>query len=91
LRVERVFGIDKRRRTTRLLRLCNYLQGQRRLAGCLRPVNLDDPAFRYTADAQRNVQAYRTRAFLRFSSIFCCHPVGGNLHVIIYSILSEAQ
>jgi len=60
-RVERVLGVDERRRAALLLNFRDDLQGQRRLARRLGPVDLDDAAARQAADAEREVEAERAR------------------------------
>ncbi len=60
-RVQRVLGIDEGRRAAGLLALGDDLQRQRRLARGLRPVDLDDPALRQPADAERDVEPQRAR------------------------------
>ena len=57
--VERVLGVDERADAAPLLRLGDDVQRQRRLAGRLRPVDLDDAAARQPADAERDVEAER--------------------------------
>ena len=56
-RVERVLGVDERRHAAEFLRLRDHLQRQRRLAGGLRPEDLDDAAARHAADAEGEVDA----------------------------------
>ena len=57
--VERVLGVDERAGAAGLLRLGDAVQGERGLAGGFRPVDLDDPAARQAADAEREVEAER--------------------------------
>ena len=56
VRVERVLGVDEGRDPAGLLRVRDRVQGQGRLAAALRAVDLDDPAARQAADAQRGVE-----------------------------------
>ena len=58
-RVERVLGVDEGAGAAALLRLGDDMQRQRRLARAFRPVDLDDPAARQAADAERDVEAER--------------------------------
>jgi hypothetical protein len=59
LRIERVLGVDEGRGAAQLLHLGDDLQGERRLARGLRAVDLDHPAARQAADAEREVEAER--------------------------------
>src|SRR5207237_7382019 len=59
-RVERVLGIDEGAGAAAALRFGNHMQGKRRLAGALRPVNLDNPPARQPADAERDVETQRS-------------------------------
>src|SRR5210317_628327 len=52
--------IDKRRRAAAFLPFCNNLQRQCCLARGFRSVDLDDAAFRHTADAKRDVEPDRS-------------------------------
>src|SRR5262249_39681838 len=56
-RVQRMFGIHERRNAAQLLRLGDDLKGERGLTRRLRPEDLDDPAARHAADAERVVDA----------------------------------
>ena len=56
-RIERMFGIDKGADAALLLRFGDDMQRQRRLARGFRPVDLDDPAARQAADAERDIEA----------------------------------
>jgi hypothetical protein len=58
-RIERVLGIDEGTDAAALLRFRHRMQRQRRLARGLRPVDLDHPAARQAADAQRDIEAER--------------------------------
>ncbi len=58
-RVERVLGVDKGAGAAALLRFGDHMQRQRRLARAFRAVNLDHPAARQTADAERDVEPER--------------------------------
>jgi hypothetical protein len=58
-RVERVFGVDEGAGAAALLRLGDDMQRQRGLARAFRPVDLDDPAARQAADAERDVEPER--------------------------------
>src|SRR3546814_9806918 len=58
-RIKRVFGIDKSRRSTIFLRFGDGVERKRGLARAFRPVNLDHPAARQAADAERDVQPQR--------------------------------
>jgi hypothetical protein len=58
-RVERVLGVDEGGGAAELLHLGDDVQGQRGLAGGLRAVDLDHPAARQAADAERDVEAER--------------------------------
>ncbi len=55
-RIERVFGIDKRRRAAGLLRFGDHVQSKRRLAGGFRPENLDYAPARESAHPERSVE-----------------------------------
>ena len=59
LHVERVLGVDEGAGAAELLHLGDDLQGERGLAARLRAVDLDDPAARQAADAERDVEAER--------------------------------
>ena len=59
--IQRMFGVDEGRGAAGLLDLGHHVQGQRRLAGAFRPVDLDDPPLGQAADPQRHVQAQRAR------------------------------
>ena len=59
LHVERVLGVDEGAGAAELLHLGDDLQGERGLAGGLRAVDLDHPAARQAADAERDVEAER--------------------------------
>src|SRR6185437_13474045 len=54
-----VLGVDERGDTAAPLRVGDGVQGERGLAGALRAVDLDDPAAREAADAERGVQGDR--------------------------------
>ena len=54
--VEGMLRVDERRDAARLLRVGDRVQRDRGLAGALRAVDLDDPAAREAADAQRDVE-----------------------------------
>jgi len=54
-----VLGIDIRRHATGLLGFRHDVQGQRRLAGALRSINLDDAPARNSAHADCRVEAER--------------------------------
>ena len=58
-RIERVLGIDEGGDATKLLRLGRDLQRERGLARAFRPVDLDHPALRQAADAERDVESER--------------------------------
>ena len=58
-RVERVLGVDEGADAALALLLGDDVQRQRGLARALRPVDLDDPALRQAADAERDVEADR--------------------------------
>ena len=58
-RVERVLGVDVRRRAARLLDLRDDLKAERGLARRFGPVDFDDAAARQPADAERDVEAER--------------------------------
>ena len=59
LDVERVLGIDEGAGAAELLHLGDDLQGERGLAARFRAVDLDHPAARQAADAERDVEAER--------------------------------
>jgi len=61
LRIERVFRIDERGHAAQFLRFCDDLQRKRGLAGGFRPEDCHDPASRKPADAERIVDADRSR------------------------------
>ena len=54
-----MLSVDEGRRTAGLLRVGHDMQHERRFAGRLRPVNLDDPSARHATHPERNVQAKR--------------------------------
>ena len=54
-----MFSIDKGAYAAALLGFCNHLQGQRRLAGRFRSINLNHPAPWQATNAQRNIKAQR--------------------------------
>ena len=56
-----MLGVDEGRRAARLLDLGHHVQGQRRLAGALRPIDLDDAALGQAPDPERDIQAQRAR------------------------------
>ena len=58
--VERVLRVDERCDSAQCLHLCDGVQRQSRLARGLRPIDLDDPAARIAAAAERDVEADRT-------------------------------
>ena len=58
-RIERMFGVDKRRQASRLLRVGDEVQHQGRLAAGFRSENLDHPTARHAPDAQRQVERER--------------------------------
>ena len=49
--------VDKACNPTPLLNLGHHMQGNRGLSAGFRAVNLDNPAFRHTAQPQGNIQA----------------------------------
>jgi hypothetical protein len=55
-----VLGVDERADAAAALRLGDHVVDERRLAGRLRPEDLDDAAAREAADAEREVQGERT-------------------------------
>ena len=57
--VEGVLGVDERRDAAGALRVRHGVQGDRRLAGGLRAVDLDDPAARQPTDAEGDVEGDR--------------------------------
>ena len=59
-RIERVFGIDESGGAAGLLRLGDDMQRQRGLARAFRAVDLDHPAARQAADAERDIEPERT-------------------------------
>ena len=58
-RVHRVLGVDVRAHAAVALRLGDDVRRERRLPGRLRPEDLDDPATRQAADAEREVERER--------------------------------
>ena len=54
-----MFGVNERRRTATLLHFCNDVKGEGRLARAFRTVDLDHPAARQTAYAERKIQSER--------------------------------
>ena len=58
-RVHRVLGVDEGADAAAALRLGDHVVDERRFAGRLRPEDLDDPAARQTADAERDVEGER--------------------------------
>ncbi len=58
-RVEGVLGVDEGGGSAGLLGLGDDVEGERGLARAFRPVDLDHPAARKTADAERDVEAER--------------------------------
>src|SRR3989338_470176 len=63
LRIERVFRVDERRRTTQLLHFGDNLQRQRGLAGGFRAVDFNHTTARQAAHAERDVQAQRAGGY----------------------------
>jgi hypothetical protein len=59
--IKRVLGVDERAHPALLLRLRDGVERERGLAGRFRPVDLDDPAARQPADAERDVEPERAR------------------------------
>ena len=59
--VERMLGVDERHDAPGALGVGHRVQGDRRLAGRLRPVDLHDPAARQAAQAERDVEGDRAR------------------------------
>jgi hypothetical protein len=57
-----MFGVDEGADAALLLRLRHGVQRQRRLARAFRPVDLDDPALRQAANAERDVEPERARS-----------------------------
>ena len=55
-----MLGVDEGAGAAALLRLGDDMQRQRGLAGAFRAVDLDDPAARQAADAEREVEAQGT-------------------------------
>src|SRR5205085_5425408 len=55
-RVERMLGIDEGGASAQLLRFGDGVQRERSLARAFRPVDLDDPSARETANAKRDVE-----------------------------------
>jgi hypothetical protein len=81
-RVERVLGIDEGADAALLLRLGDGVQSQRGLAGRFGPVDLDHPAARQAADAERDIEAeraggarYRSSIDLSFLPSFMIEPL----------------
>ncbi len=60
-RVHRVLRVDERAHAAELLRLGEHVVDERRLAGGLRAVDLDDAPARHAADAEREVERQRPR------------------------------
>ena len=60
-RVHRVLGVDEGAQPAALLGLGDQVVDHRRLTGALRAVDLDDPAARDAADAERDVERQRPR------------------------------
>jgi hypothetical protein len=54
-----VLGVDEGSHAAAPLRLADRVQGERRLAARLRPVDLHDPAARIPADAERLIERER--------------------------------
>src|SRR4029453_15231416 len=59
--VERVLGMEEGAGAATFLRLGHQVQGQGGLARRFGAVDLDDPAARHTADAERQIEAERPR------------------------------
>ena len=55
--IQGMFGVDKRRRAAGLLCLGNDLQGQSRLAGRLRAVDLNHPTLGQTTHPESDIQS----------------------------------
>ena len=55
-RIESVFGVDKGSDSTVALGFGHHMEGKSRLTAGLRTVDLDDPAPRYTADTESQIQ-----------------------------------
>src|ERR1700735_2466325 len=60
-RIERMFGVNKGANSALLLRFRDHMQRERRLARGFWSINLDYPAARQAADAERDVEAERPR------------------------------
>jgi hypothetical protein len=75
-RVERVLGVDKGADAAFFLGFGNGVQRQRGLAGAFRAVDLDHPALRQAADAERQIEPERAgRHHLdRFAGSLGAHP-----------------
>ncbi len=58
-RIQRMLGVDEGGGAAGLLHLGHHVQGERGLARAFRPKDLDHPAARQAADAQRQVEAER--------------------------------
>ena len=63
LRIERVFGVDERRRAAHLLHLRDHRQRQRRFARGFGAVDFDHATARKSADAERDIEPERTRRY----------------------------
>ena len=59
--IERMFSVDKGANAALLLRFRDDMQRQRRLARGFGPINLNHPAARQAADAERDVEPERPR------------------------------
>src|SRR3954454_20521000 len=55
-----MFRVNVCAHATLLLRFCNDLQRQSRLAGSFRAIDFDYPAARHTANSERNIESERT-------------------------------
>ncbi len=77
LDIEGVLGVDEGGDSSLLLRLGGDMQGQGGFPGGFRAEDLDDPAARYAADSQGDVQAQRTG--------------GDRLHAGQYGVFAQAH
>ena len=60
-RIQRVLGVDERRRTARFLRIGDNMQCERRFTRRLVSVQLDDTPFGKPSDSKRHIKRQRSR------------------------------
>ena len=80
-----MLSINESSNASLLLRLGDSMNGQRCLSGRLRPINLNNPAFRVSSHAQCNVKTQRPcRYNLNVFYLFVAHTHDGTLAEILF-------